>query len=112
MSKPWQKTQQATETLDRITAKELAKTQTPKPAKPSYKPQVGEKIRIPRLNQTGEVLSIDEAEEQLTVRFGIMKMNVALAEIESLDGQKAEVKPKATKKPLAQTQPKKACGNG
>ena len=103
-----QKTQQATEALDRITAKELAKTQTPKPAKPSYKPQVGEKIRIPRLNQTGEVLSIDEATEQLTVRFGIMKMNVALAEIESLDGQKAEVKPKATtKKTSAQTQPKK-----
>ena len=103
-----QKTQQATEALDRITAKELAKTQTPKPAKPSYKPQVGERIRIPRLNQTAEVLSIDEETEQLTVRFGIMKMNVGLLEIESLDGQKAEPKPKATKKqPPAQTQPKK-----
>ncbi len=104
-----QKTQQATEALNDLTTKELAKTQTPKPPKPSYKPQVGEKIRIPRLNQTGEVLSIDEAEEQLTVRFGIMKMSISLAEIESLDGQKAEVKPKAknTKKAVAQTQPKK-----
>ncbi|MGB5711074.1 MAG: endonuclease MutS2 [Waterburya sp.] len=104
-----QKTQQATEALNNITAKELAKTQAPKPAKPSYKPQVGEKIRIPRLNQTGEVLSINEATEQLAVRFGIMKMSVSLAEIESLDGQKAEVKPKAKatkKKPLAQTQNK------
>lgn len=90
-----QKAQQATEAIDRITAKELAKTQTPKPAKPSYKPQVGEKVRIPRLNQTGEVLSIDEDAEQLMVRFGMMKMNVGLSEIESLDGQKAEVKPKA-----------------
>ena len=36
-----------------------------------------------------------------------MKMNIGMTEIESLDGQKAEVKPKATKKPLAQTQPKK-----
>ena len=104
-----QKTQQATEALDRITAKELAKTQTPKAKKPGYKPKVGEKIRIPRLNQTADVLSFDEDTEQLAVRFGIMKMNVGLAEIESLDGQKAEVKPKtqATKKPLAQTQPKK-----
>lgn len=102
-----QKTQEATEALDRITAKELAKTQTPKPDKPSYKPQVGEKIRIPRLNQTAEVLSIDEDTEQLTVRFGIMKMNVGLLEIESLSGQKAEAKPKETKKkPLAQTQKK------
>ena len=90
-----QKTQQATEAIDRIAAKELAKTQTPKPAKPDYKPKVGERIRIPRLNQTGEVLSIDEDAEQLVVRFGIMKMNIGLMEIESLDGQKAQAKPKA-----------------
>ncbi|MGL5944167.1 MAG: endonuclease MutS2 [Waterburya sp.] len=90
-----QQTQQATEALNQIATKELAKTQTPKPAKPSYKPQVGEKVRIPRLNQTGEVLSIEEDTAQLTVRFGIMKMNVGLGEIESLDGQKPEVKPKA-----------------
>ncbi|MGL4884160.1 MAG: endonuclease MutS2, partial [Waterburya sp.] len=90
-----QQTQQATEALNQIATKELAKTQTPKPAKPSYKPQVGEKVRIPRLNQTGEVLSIEEDTAQLTVRFGIMKMNVGLGEIESLDGQKPEVKSKA-----------------
>ena len=37
-----------------------------------------------------------------------MKMNVGLLEIESLSGQKAEAKPKETKKkPLAQTQAKK-----
>ena len=103
-----QKTQQATEALDRITAKELAKTQTAKSERPSYKPKIGERIKIPRLNQTAEVLSIDEATEQLTVRFGIMKMSVGMTEIESLDGQKADVKPKETKKkPLAQTQPKK-----
>jgi DNA mismatch repair protein MutS2 len=103
------KTQQATEALDRISTKELAKTQTPKSVKPIYKPQVGEKIRIPRLSQTAEVLSIDEETEQLTVRFGIMKMNVGLGEIESLTGQKAETKPKATKKKaLTQTQVKKS----
>lgn len=93
-----QKTQQATEALNQITSQELAKTQTPKAKKPGYKPRVGEKIRIPRLNQTAEVLSFDEDTEQLAVRFGIMKMNVGLTEIESLDGQKAEVKPKATRK--------------
>jgi DNA mismatch repair protein MutS2 len=103
-----QKTQQATEALDQINTKELAKTQTPKAAKPSYKPKVGEKIRIPRLNQTAEVLSIDEDTEQLTVRFGIMKMNVGIGEIESLSGQKADPKPKETKKkPLSQEQRKK-----
>jgi DNA mismatch repair protein MutS2 len=103
-----QKTQQATEALDQINSKELAKTQTPKATKPSYKPKVGEKIRIPRLNQTADVLSIDEDTEQLTVRFGIMKMNVGIGEIESLSGQKADPKPKETKKkPLSQEQRKK-----
>ncbi|MBW4535206.1 MAG: endonuclease MutS2 [Pleurocapsa minor HA4230-MV1] len=103
-----QKTQQATEALDLITSQELAKTQTPQAAKPSYKPKVGEKIRIPRLNQTAEVLSIDEETEQLTVRFGMMKMNVAMLEIESLSGQKADLKPKETKKkPLTETQRQK-----
>ena len=103
-----QKAQEATEALDLITNKELAKTQTPKPAKPSYKPKVGEKIRIPRLKQTAEVLNIDEETEQLTVRFGIMKMNVGMVEIESLSGEKADTKPKATKKkPLSQAQRKK-----
>ena len=103
-----QKAQEATEALDLITSKELAKTRKPKAAKPSYKPKVGEKIRIPRLKQTAEVLSIDEETEQLTVRFGIMKMNVGMVEIESLSGQKADTKPKATKKkPLSQTQRKK-----
>ncbi|MEL6439472.1 MAG: endonuclease MutS2 [Cyanobacteria bacterium J06621_8] len=102
-----QKTQEATAALDLITTKELAKTQTPKTNKPSYNPQVGERVRIPRLNQTGEVLSIDQETEAITVRFGIMKMSVSLEEIESLNGQKAETKPKATKKkPLAQSQTK------
>ncbi|MEL7075199.1 MAG: endonuclease MutS2 [Cyanobacteria bacterium J06648_1] len=107
-SQTMQKAQEATEALDLITNKELAKTQTPKPAKPSYKPKLGEKIRIPRLKQTAEVLSIDEETEQLTVRFGIMKMNVDMVEIESLSGQKADTKPKTPKKkPLSPAQRKK-----
>ncbi|MEL7420426.1 MAG: endonuclease MutS2 [Cyanobacteria bacterium J06555_3] len=107
-SQTMQKAQEATEALDLITSKELAKTQTPKPAKPSYKPKLGEKIRIPRLKQTAEVLSIDEETEQLTVRFGIMKMNVDMVEIESLSGQKADTKPKTPKKkPLSPAQRKK-----
>ena len=87
-----QKAQQATEALNKIANKQIiAKPQTPKP---SYHPQVGEKVRIPRLGQTGEVLTIDE-DSQLTVRFGLMKMTVAVTEIESLDGKKVETTTKA-----------------
>ena len=91
-----QKAQKATEALNKIAAKQLKATAQPKPAKPGYKPQIGEKVRIPRLAQTGEVLSIDETESEITVRFGLMKMNVSLAEIESLDGKKVETQPKTT----------------
>ncbi len=53
---------------------------------------MGDRIRIPSLGQTAEVLSGPDANEDLTVRFGMMKMTVKLAEIESLDGQKPETK--------------------
>ncbi|MGK7897417.1 MAG: endonuclease MutS2, partial [Xenococcus sp. (in: cyanobacteria)] len=82
-----QKAQKATEALKKIASKQTIVT--PQKPKPSYQPQVGEKVSIPRLGQTGEVLSIDE-DEQLTVRFGLMKMTVAADEIESLDGKKVE----------------------
>ncbi|HHP7231565.1 MAG TPA: Smr/MutS family protein, partial [Xenococcaceae cyanobacterium] len=91
-----QQAQQATAELNNIAEKQLKAQQQAKKAKPSYKPQLGEKVRIPSLGQTGEVLSIDTAESQITVRFGLMKMNVSLADIESLDGQKVETKPKTT----------------
>lgn len=93
-----QKAQKATEALNKIADKQLKATTTPKKLPPGYKPQIGEKIRIPRLGQTGEILSIDEMESELTVRFGLMKMNVSLADIESLDGKKVEPKAKTTPK--------------
>ena len=104
-----QKAQKATESLDKIADRHL-KTTPPKPPKPEYKPQVGEKVRIPSVGQTGEVLAIDEAQKELTVRFGLMKMSVGWGEIESLDGQKvptpAKTQPKQTKtQPAARTKP-------
>ena len=98
-----QKAQKATEKLNQISQKELAKTQPAKPAKPNYKPKVGERIRISSLGQTGEVLSIQEEQETLTVRFGIMKMTVSLTEIESLSGQKVETPSKQKSTPAKQT---------
>lgn len=95
-----QDTHKATQELDRIAEQYLpSKVNPPKP-KPGYKPQVGERVRIPSLGQTGEVLQIDAEGQELTVRFGLMKMTVGLAEIESLDGKKAEV---ITKEPSKKT---------
>ena len=61
----------------------------PKP-KPGYQPKAGDRVRIPSLGQTAEVLEVLEEDGEVMVRFGIMKMTVSLAEIESLDGLKPE----------------------
>jgi DNA mismatch repair protein MutS2 len=97
----------ATESIDKIADKFLSKPD-PKPAKPSYIPKIGEKVRIPHLGQTGEVLSLEQEQGQVTIRFGIMKMTLSFADIESLDGKKAEVpvKQKPANLPPAATKPK------
>jgi DNA mismatch repair protein MutS2 len=92
-----QNAQQATETLNQISAKHLPSRKEPVKPKPGFMPKVGDRIRIPSLGQTAEVLSSPDANEELSVRFGIMKMTVKLAEIESLDGQKPETKAQLAK---------------
>jgi DNA mismatch repair protein MutS2 len=85
-----QNAQKATEALKEIAQRHLPVVPLPK-QKPEFKPQVGDRIRIPRLNQTAEVLSAPNDDGELTVRFGLMKMTVSLCDVESLDGQKAEI---------------------
>lgn len=103
-----QNAKKATESLDRIVEERL-----PKPPKRqvSYQPRVGERIRIPNLGQTAEVLAIAEAESEVTVRFGLMKMTLPFTDIESLDGKKVEVaQPKTSpqKAPAPAAPPKPA----
>ena len=85
-----QNAQRATDALNEIAQRHLPAVPQSKP-KPGFRPQVGDRIRIPRLNQTAEVLSAPDDDGDLTVRFGLMKMTVALADVESLDGQKAQI---------------------
>jgi len=83
-----QDAQQATASINQI----AQKYEPAPPAKPSpgFMPKVGDRVRIPKLGQTAEVLTIPNAEGNFTIRFGIMKMTVQLQDIESLDGQKPE----------------------
>ncbi|HEY9751859.1 MAG TPA: endonuclease MutS2, partial [Coleofasciculaceae cyanobacterium] len=83
-----QAAQQATAELSQITAQHLPSRQPKPQSKRGFQPQVGDRVRIPRLGQTAEVLTPPNQDEELTVRFGLMKMTVALADIESLDGEK------------------------
>ena len=88
-----QAAQQATFALDGLNNRHLPAKSTPKPP-PGFNPQVGDRIRIPKLGQTAEVLTKVDDSGNLSVKFGIMKMNVALVDIESLTGEKAAPPPK------------------
>jgi DNA mismatch repair protein MutS2 len=83
-----QAAQQATAGLDGLTGRHLQAKSIPKPP-PGFNPQIGDRIRIPKIGQKAEVISKVDENGNLNVKFGMMKMNVALADIESLTGEKA-----------------------
>ncbi|MEA5552698.1 endonuclease MutS2 [Anabaena cylindrica UHCC 0172] len=98
-----QDAQQATSALNQIGQK-YEPAPPPKP-KPGFMPKIGDRIRIPKLGQTAEVITAPDADGELTVRFGIMKMTVQLPDVESLDGQKPEPIFKPKPAPAAVTPP-------
>lgn len=101
-----QDAQQATDALNQIAAQRLPSRQQPAQPKPGFRPKVGDRVRIPRLGQTAEVLTNPDDSGELTVRFGLMKMSVALTDVESLSGEKAELtKPKPEPAPAPSPAP-------
>jgi DNA mismatch repair protein MutS2 len=96
-----QDTQQATASIDKVASQYLPSRTSPARPKPGFLPKVGDRLRIPRLGQTAEVLSAPDESGELTVRFGIMKMTVSLTDVESLDGEKAEMPVKAKNPPTS-----------
>ncbi len=69
----------------------------PPPPPKGFQPQVGDRVRIPRLGQVVEVLQGADGDGKLLVRMGLMKVTVGLGEVESLQGEPALVPPpKAT----------------
>lgn len=98
-----QDAQEATNALNQVGEK----YQTAQQAKPKagFMPKVGDRVRIPKLGQTADVLTAPDADGELNVRFGIMKMKVLLSDIESLDGKKPEAIVKPAPKPATVTPP-------
>ncbi|MEH2270591.1 MAG: endonuclease MutS2 [Nostoc sp.] len=98
-----QEAQQATNALNQIGQQYQPAT----PAKPKvgFMPKIGDRVRIPKLGQIADVIAAPDEDGELSVRFGLMKMNVKLQDVESLDGQKAEPVIKAKPAPAAVTPP-------
>jgi DNA mismatch repair protein MutS2 len=102
-----QDAQEATNALNQINQKYQAAQQEIKP-KAGFMPKVGDRIRIPKLGQTAEVLTAPDNDGELSVRFGIMKMTVKLEDVESLDGKKPEAIAQTASKPAKVTPPPQA----
>jgi len=103
-----QDAQKATEDIEAIAQVHLPPSQPAASARPGFQPKVGDRVRISSLGQIAEVLTPPDDHHRLTVRFGLMKTTISLADIKSLQGEKAELPPKPKSQatvPLAQTTP-------
>ncbi|HIK03697.1 MAG TPA: endonuclease MutS2 [Trichormus sp. M33_DOE_039] len=101
-----QDAQQATNALNQIAQK--YQPAPPPKQKVGFMPKVGDRIRLSQFGQTAEVLTAPDEDGEFSVRFGIMKMNVKLEDIESLDGQKPEPIAKPKPSPATVTPPPQA----
>ncbi|HIK37019.1 MAG: endonuclease MutS2 [Geminocystis sp.] len=90
--------QKATESLNKIGQRFLTPLQEEK-LNTGYRPKVGEKVKIISIGQVAEVLEVNEDNQQVTARFGIMRMIVPFSDIESLAGEKAVAAPKTNTTP-------------
>ncbi|MEB3211306.1 MAG: endonuclease MutS2 [Leptolyngbyaceae bacterium] len=103
-----QQAQKATDSIQDLANQHLPSQQKPPKPKPGYRPQVGERVRIPRLGQTAEVLTLPDEDGDLTVRFGLMKMTISLVDVESLQGEKGELPQKSKPEPEPKATPRSA----
>ena len=96
----------ATADIDRIAERQRQARQSTKKKKSGFQPKVGDRIRIPRIDQVADVLTLPDADGELTVRFGLMKMTVSLEDVESLQGVKAAL-PESSKSKASKLTPEK-----
>ncbi|MEY2643535.1 MAG: hypothetical protein RLZZ611_184 [Cyanobacteriota bacterium] len=64
-------------------------------------PAVGERVRVLSLGKAGEVLALSEDRRELTVRCGVMRLNLELSAIEGLHGEKPAPAPEPVKTQVA-----------
>ncbi|MFZ9566361.1 MAG: endonuclease MutS2 [Vulcanococcus sp.] len=73
--------------------KELEQQHRPLPERREHQgwlPKVGDRVRVLSLGKAGEVLSLSDDGRELTVRCGVMRLNLELAAIEGLHGEKPD----------------------
>ena len=74
--------------------KQLEQQHRPLPERREHRgwlPKVGDRVRVLSLGKAGEVLSLSDDGRELTVRCGVMRLNLELSAIEGLQGEKPEL---------------------
>ncbi len=85
--------------------KKLEQQHQPQPERRDHKgwrPAVGDRVRVLSLGKAGEVLALSADGRELTVRCGVMRLNLELSAIEGLNGEKP-APPEATVKVRSRT---------
>ncbi|WP_259732143.1 endonuclease MutS2 [Synechococcus sp. CS-1325] len=100
-----EQTRQAGQRLKRL--QEQHRPQPERRHHPGWQPVVGERIRLLALGKAAEVLAISSDGRELTVRCGVLRLNVELGAIESLQGEKA-APPEAPSVPVVQVHSQKS----
>ncbi|MEY3929998.1 MAG: hypothetical protein RLZZ516_1708 [Cyanobacteriota bacterium] len=84
--------------------KHLEQQHRPSPERREHQgwlPAVGERVRVLSLGKAGEVLALSEDRHELTVRCGVMRLNLELGAIEGLHGEKPAPPPEPLKPQVA-----------
>ena len=71
--------------------KKLEQQHQPAPQRREHQgwlPKLGDRVRVLSLGKAGEVLALSEDGREITVRCGVMRLNLELAAIEGLHGEK------------------------
>ncbi len=79
--------------------KKLEQQHRPQPERRDHngwRPGVGDRVRVLSLGKAGEVLALSADGRELTVRCGVMRLNLELSAIEGLNGEKP-APPEATR---------------
>jgi len=85
--------------------KKLEQQHRPQPERrdpKGWRPAVGDRVRVLSLGKAGEVLALSADGRELTVRCGVMRLNLELSAIEGLNGEKPAL-PEATVKVRSRT---------
>jgi DNA mismatch repair protein MutS2 len=95
--------------------KHLEQQNRPSPERRDHRgwlPKLGERVRVLSLGKAGEVLALSDDGRELTVRCGVLRLNLEITAIEGLHGEKAAPPPEPVRAQVAIRSRRNPAGRG